>query len=84
MITKFKIFELVDYNQIDYEQDTYNGNLYLYSDEPLELEDIDFDNLDHLKQIYLTNRADASDINSEYIYQIKTKKPFKYKINRKD
>ncbi len=74
-----KYNEIVDYNYIsNYELDTiteYHGNLYLYSDIQLKLEELD----DYVTCDF-RNRADASDTKSEYIYQIKTK----YPIYKKD
>lgn len=64
-----KTFELVDYNKPEYDIEEYNGPVYLYSDKPLDKDNID------KGRIYLYNRADASDTSSEYIYQIKLKNP---------
>jgi len=68
MITKFKLFELVDYNYVSdydeiYDKDEYDSNLYLYSDKPLKKDTVDFERY----RIYIYNRADASDTESEYI-----------------
>lgn len=70
-----KKLELIGYKKDDfYDVDEYDGPLYLYSNIPL-----DKNNINH-GRIYLYNRADASDTSSEYIYQIKLKNPL-YKKN---
>ena len=72
-----KKFELVDYNEFDLsEVDEYEGNLYLYSEHKVNLKDIKSDEL----IVYPHNRADASGTDSEYIYQIKVKKPLRKRI----
>lgn len=68
-----KVFELVDYGKVDFsELDTYTGNLYLYSKTPKTLKGIK-----RLKTltVFPHNRASASEIDHEYIYQIKVNKP---------
>ena len=71
MITKFKLFELVDYGNFDLSDvKTYEGNLYYYSKDPITKKDITENSI-----FYPVNRADASDTQSEYIYQVKVKKP---------
>ncbi len=71
-----KFFELVDYDVSDeiYNEEEYDGYVYLYSSKPLKKEDISDE------RIYLYNRADTSDPSGEYIYQIKIKNPL-YKKN---
>lgn len=64
-----KKYEIVDYDEPDYDMKEYSGPVYLYTDKPATKEDID------KYRIYMYNRADASDTQSEYIYQIKLKKP---------
>lgn len=64
--------EIVDYKELyswDIEQLTeYHDNLYYYSDKKIELSDFD-----DMIRCDFHNRADSSDTNSDYIYQIKTK-----------
>ena len=63
--------EIVDYDIDDSEIDgDYNGFVYLYSDKKLTIKDIT-----PRYRIYLYNKADACDTDSEYIYQIKLKNP---------
>lgn len=64
-----KKYELVGYKQPDYDIKEYYGPVYLFTGKPATENDIE----DY--RIYLHNRADASDTQSEYIYQIKLKKP---------
>jgi len=66
--------EINDYSKYDIDDydETYNGSVYFYSEHPVTLEEVKKEpNL----QVLLFNRADASDTTSEYVYQIKTKKP---------
>ncbi len=74
-----KFYELVDYDYISdydeiYNKKEYDGYMYLYSSKPLKKNDISN------QRIYIYNRADASDTESEYIYQIKTKNPLYKKV----
>lgn len=64
-----KKYEIVDYKEPDYDIKEYSGPVYLYTDKPATKDDIEN------YRIYMYNRADASDTQSEYIYQIKLKKP---------
>lgn len=68
-----KTIELVDYKKINYFDDIkeHSGPVYLYTDIPVDKDEIE----NGRYRIYLYNRADASDTESEYIYQIKLKKP---------
>lgn len=74
MITKFILLnELVDYEEVDFsELQTYNGNLYLYSKKPTTLKKV---KKSETINVYPFNRASASEIDHEYIYQIKVEKP---------
>ena len=65
-----KVYELYNYEELKELPDVYNGNLYLYNEEPVE-----FDELPDNISVKPVNRADASDNNSNYIYRIKVKNP---------
>lgn len=79
-IKSYKIFEITNYDKLYYSDmsDEYDGNLFIHSINPLTLNDI---KENPKLKVRLFNRADASDIDSEYIYKIKTKKPL-YKKER--
>lgn len=71
-----KKYEIVDYKEQDFDDiDEYDGFLYAYYNRQLSKKNI------NKAIIFPYNRADASDTGSEYIYQIKLKKPI-YKKRR--
>lgn len=71
-----KKFEVIDYNNEHDSEDDYHGNIYLYSEKPLTLEQLK-------KQDsvvgFIYNKPDTASTSSEYVYQVKTKKPLYYK-----
>ena len=69
-----KIFELTNYSKKNIEDidEEYFGDIYLYTDKPILIPN---EESIYGYRIYLNNRADASDTQSEYIYRIKLKKP---------
>lgn len=75
--------EIHDYTRKDIDDlgDTYNGYVYFHSKNPLEISDI---KKNQTLEVDLTNRADASGTDSEYIYRIKTKKPLHKRIGLND
>ncbi len=66
--------EIHDYQKKDFDDlgDTYEGYVYFHSKDPLELSDI---KKNDTIGVDITNRADASGTDSEYIYRIKTNRP---------
>lgn len=66
--------EIFDYEKKDIDEmdDVYTGAVYLSSEHPITLDELQKRST---VNVQLSNRADASATNTEYIYRIKTKKP---------
>jgi hypothetical protein len=66
--------EIFDYKEKDIDEmdDVYTGAVYVHSKTPLTLSDL---KKHETIPARMHNRADASDVDSEYIYRLKTRKP---------